>query len=165
MVDRNEILQRLKEMGLESDTSLVESNIVSNIDNESDHQMFEDFLKILQLHTDDSLAFKLGSLDKRVTFPATVCATCSEHSQIIAESNAEQVKPRYVFMRHFFKNYNIACSATISKTGNKANQFSDISRAFINFMSALEYQKARVPNIDETEDQPSEKLKSGVFKR
>jgi hypothetical protein len=164
MVESEEVVEKLRSLGLETDISLIESSLVSNLQGGS-NQMFKQFKEILEFFNDDKNTFKLGRVKKNVVFPATVVATCREHGSILEESNAKQIKPRYVFLDRFFKNWNIACSSMDDKQGNKSNQFIDLGQAFINFESALEYQKARSGFQDDMEGKPSDKLKSGVLKR
>lgn len=164
MPTREEMLEKLKSLGIDSDLSLVEGSLVSNLGEDSRHKMFQDFLEMLKFFNDDTNVFKLGRLKKTVTFPVAVGYTYSAQRTIVEEAVKNDERPRYVMFRHLLKNYNIACSATENKAGNKSDQFTKISTAFVNFNSLLEYQQARV-HTDEDENGPSEKLKSGVLKR
>lgn len=165
MTTKEEIIQKLESLGLSTDLSLIESNIVSNLDSNI-NKMFEQFMKLMEFYNSDENVFKMGKIGKLEQFPASICATFAEQKEILDESLNQQIKPRYVFMKHFFKNWNIACSSTLDKKqGNKSDQSKEIMSAFINFQSAIEYQKARSGFMEDTENQASDKLQAGVMKR
>ena len=126
--------------------------------------MFREFLKILDFFNSDENVFKLGRIDKQHRFALAVTATNMKKPEITQKAIEAKEKPRYFYLAEFFKNWNIACTATESKTGNKSDQFKEIASSFVNFKSLLAYQEARHMQ-PEAEIEPSEKLKRGVLGR
>lgn len=162
---KNIIEQKMQDIGLKPDFSLIQNSFVS-IPTDTKDKMFEEFLKILSFFNSDENAFKLGRIDKEHRFACTCLATFANKQDICKKAQDLKIKPRYPLIAEWFKNWNIACTATESKTGNKSDQFKEIASSFINFKSLLTYQEARHMQPEEAEGAtPTEKLKRGILGR
>jgi hypothetical protein len=159
------ILKKMEELNLEPDLSLIKTSIVSNIEQNQD-RMFEEFLKLVLDFDNDKNVFKHGMIPKdgRKVYPLALLGTISEKSEIVQEAKVFGVKPRYTFAAHFFKNYNIGLSATITKSGNRSHQVENIMSSFIRFKAILMEKEAGFEEPDEG-GVPSEKLKKGILGR
>lgn len=165
------IQQKIKQLGLEFDTHLLETSIVS-IPNAEQDKMFEEFLKLLKEFNDDKNVFKFGVLPKPGLFtddqkgPIALLHAIGE-SDFTKKFKETGRKPRYHFINSFLQAYHTACSAQErdNKYFNRSDQYVGAMSSFINFKSLLSYREAGHENPDEQQNEPSEKIKKGILGR
>lgn len=159
------LYKKMKEAGIEPNMSLIENSFVSIPTNDK-NKMFEEFLKILELFINDENSFKTGRLNKDGTqnFPTAVCETIKNKAEIEKKAKNNKEKTRYALHGEFMKNFHISNSIQdIKNKQSKAEFFRDISTAFTQYKSWLMVQEAKHSNPEAEEEEPSEKLKSGIF--
>lgn len=103
--------------------------------------------------TNDKNVFRFSNNNKLIVFHDSMLATISSVPYF-----DKKIRPRYEFLKYFRYNYHVGLSAIKS---SQADRYKDIAGSLLAFRGMLEYRKAGVNDMNNMENNFSEKIKKG----